>query len=202
MKVTKVSSVTLIGFITGGLLLFLAASCSLFKPKPCDVEQHVEKEHAIEHPAEHPVEHPVGQAKEHGEGHAKVESFVANPFCLACHSDFEEEKLVVAHEKAGVGCERCHGESERHRSDEANITAPELMYTRSKVIPMCMMCHPRHTIKHVRPHNIIFASTRTTVDGKPATPFKVCTDCHAKKHRMKVRTVRWDKATGEVLKEE
>lgn len=196
MKVTKASAVTLIGFVMSGLLLFLVASCSIFEGKPdAAVEQHAEKEHVEREHAER--EH----GKEHAEESAKVESFVANPFCLACHSNFEEEELVTIHEKAGVGCERCHGESERHRSDEANITAPELMYTRSKIIPTCMMCHPRHTIKHVRPHNIIFASTRTTLDGEPAEPFKVCTDCHAKKHRMNVRTVRWNKATGEVLDE-
>ena len=191
MKVTKVSDVTLIGFVTSSLLLFLVASCSVFKGKPeAAVERHVEKERAD------------GHAKVHATEHDEAESFVANPFCLVCHSDFEEEKLVVRHEKAGVGCERCHGESERHRSDEANITPPELMYPRSKVIPSCMICHPRHAIKGVDAHKVMLAGAKTTLDGRPEEPLKVCTDCHAKKHRMNVRTVRWNKATGEVLKEE
>ena len=173
MKVTKVRAVTLIGFATGSLLLFLVASCCVIKGKPCGFGK-------------------LGKGK----------SFVANPFCLACHSDFEEENLVVIHEKAGLGCERCHGESERHRSDEANVTPPELMYPRSKVIPACMMCHPRQTIKHVPQHSIFLAGAKTTLDGRPEAPLKVCTNCHAKKHKMNVRTVRWNKATGEVLKEE
>jgi hypothetical protein len=93
----------------------------------------------------------VGQeAKEEAvESQIKRAGFVANPFCLACHGNFEEEDLVFKHKIAGIGCERCHGESQRHRSDEANITPPEIMYPRAKINPTCMMCHPREDIEHV-----------------------------------------------------
>jgi len=184
MKGTKVRAVTLIGLVMSGLLLF-AASCSFFEKKQPDtatVEQQA-KEEAVEKQTEY-------------------KPFVANPFCNACHADFEEEELVFNHMIAGIGCERCHGESERHRSDEANITPPELMYSRARINPTCMMCHPRENIEHVNDHKLFLAGAETVFDeAMPKGPDKVCTDCHAKGHRMNVRTVRWDKATGKILEE-
>jgi hypothetical protein len=193
MKVTKVRGVTMSVLILSGLLLVLAASCSF------------DKEHEQPAVEEKPIEHaPVAEQAEH-EHQSEYESqggFIANPFCYACHADFEDEKLVARHEKAGVGCERCHGESERHRSDEANITPPEIMYPRSRIIPTCMMCHPRETIKHVLEHKAILEGAETIFDEeKPQGPGKVCTDCHAENHKMNVRITRWNKATGEVLEE-
>jgi len=35
--------------------------------------------------------------------------------------------MYQRHEKAGIGCEMCHDESERHRSDEDNAAPPEIM---------------------------------------------------------------------------
>ena len=142
-------------------------------------------------------EKPVGRAES---GRAK--GFVANQFCYACHADFEGEMLVARHEKAGIGCERCHGESERHRSDEANITPPELMYPRERINPTCMMCHPRGSIERFDAHEPILAGAETIFDAEQTSGARVvCTDCHAKGHKMSVREVRWDKATGELLKE-
>jgi hypothetical protein len=64
-----------------------------------------------------------------------------------------------------------------------------------------MMCHPRDTIKQVGEHNVILEGAATVFDEEKAKgATKVCTDCHAKKHKMSVRIVRWNKATGEVLK--
>lgn len=127
------------------------------------------------------------------------EAFVANTFCSACHYGFAEENLARTHEQAGIGCERCHGESERHRSDENNITPPEIMYPRDKIIPTCMMCHPRQDIRHVGFHKALLAGAKTSLDSPSQTnsPSMVCTDCHAKEHHLKVRTIRWNKATGE-----
>ncbi len=129
-------------------------------------------------------------------------SFVANPFCRACHLDFDEEDLALEHEVFGIGCERCHGESLRHRSDEANVTPPEMMYAKERINPMCMMCHPRQDIQDRKDHQpileaglSIFESGLSGVDAK-----KYCTDCHGVAHRMKTRTVRWDKNTGQRLK--
>ena len=129
------------------------------------------------------------------------EVFVANAFCSACHYGFAEEDLARTHERAGVGCERCHGESERHRSDESNVTPPEIMYPRDKINPTCMMCHPRHEIRRVPAHEALLAGAKTSLDSAPESDARpmVCTDCHAKEHRIKVRTIRWNKATSERL---
>lgn len=184
MKVTKVRTVTVCMFILSGLLLILAASCSCLKGlKKAGGEQ----------------KHQAEPAKEH----VKEKPFVANKFCFVCHADFEGEKFAARHEKAGIGCERCHGESERHRSDEANITPPDLLYPRERIIPTCMMCHPRQRIKHVKAHKTILAGAATIFDEKaPEGPAKVCTDCHSRHHRMNTRTIRWNKVTGEVIKKE
>jgi hypothetical protein len=130
-------------------------------------------------------------------------TFVANEFCAACHYGFDEEKLARSHEKAGIGCERCHGESERHRSDEDNVTPPEIMYPKEKINPTCMMCHPRHEIEHVGHHKRLLAGAKTIFDSDSEKPRRqmYCTTCHARHHRINVRTIRWNKATGELPEE-
>ena len=177
MKVTKSQVVTVVGFIVSSLLVF-TANCSFEKKTPDNST--------------------LKQAKEQSsEQKANKEIFVANPFCSACHYAFGDEKLAITHERAGIGCERCHGESERHRSDEDNVTPPEIMYPKERINPTCMMCHPRAEIKHVSHHQPLLDGAETIFDK--STNQKYCTDCHAKDHRIKVRTVRWNKATGELL---
>jgi hypothetical protein len=196
MKVTRQQVVTMVGFImspalivrgrrrasikffrlvlvsiSAGLLLF-AANCS-FENKTTDNSS-------------------MKQAQE--------EFFVANAFCSACHYTFGDEELALNHKRVGIGCERCHGESERHRSDEANITPPEIMYTKARINPTCMMCHPRGDIKHVSLHASLLAGAETIFD-KSNGQKQYCTDCHGKDHRINVRTIRWNKATGELLEE-
>jgi hypothetical protein len=168
----------------GGLLLVLAASCSFDKTDP----------------------RVSGGSNDGGEYYDRpAESFVANPFCRACHLDFDEEELALDHELAGIGCERCHGESQRHRSDEENVTPPEIMYPKERINPTCMMCHPRHEIEHVQDHQALLAGAETIFDetaedaASAEDENKYCTDCHGQDHRMKVRTVRWNKATGELI---
>jgi len=129
--------------------------------------------------------------------------FVANPFCMACHLDFDEEELALQHEIWGIGCERCHGESFRHRSDEANLTPPEIMYPKDRINPSCMSCHPRQDIQDTKDHDAILEAGLSSLGestplGKDAK--KYCTDCHGSKHRvMRVRATHWDKATGALL---
>jgi len=135
---------------------------------------------------------------------ASTPSFTANSFCFACHLDFDEEELALQHEIFGIGCERCHGESLRHRSDEANITPPEIMYPKERINPTCMMCHPRQDIRDTKDHlPILEAGLSTFEEMTPAgdDAKKYCTDCHGVDHHMKVRTIRWDKATGALLEE-
>lgn len=190
MKVTSRHVVAVVGIIVSSLLLF-AASCSLEtrtaeNSKKQEVEKIVGEQAATTEPVERIAEKEV---------------FVANEFCSACHYGFDEEELAANHRKAGIGCERCHGESERHRSDEANVTPPEIMYPKDKINPTCMMCHPRHEIKHVKSHDLFLAGADTIFDTDSDSPKLYCTTCHAKKHRINVRSVRWNKATGELLDE-
>ncbi len=179
MKVTRQQVLAMVGFMVTSLLLVLAASCCLEQQT---AEVSVEPQ-AAQEPAE--------------------KTFVANEFCAACHYAFGEEKLALTHEKAGIGCERCHGESERHRSDEDNVTPPEIMYPKNKIIPTCMMCHPRHEIKHVKHHARLLKGAKTIFDSDSQTKGRqmYCTTCHAKEHRINVRTIRWNKATGELLED-
>lgn len=185
MKVTRNRVVTVVGIIVSGLLVF-AVSCSLQKQATDDSEhKHID----------------ISSEQQAAETTSK-KIFVANQFCSACHYGFSDEKLARTHELAGIGCERCHGESERHRSDEENITPPEIMYPKSKINPTCMMCHPRHQIQHVGPHKTLLAGAKTVLDSEDSTSDQIyCTDCHAKRHRINVRTIRWNKETGELIKE-
>ena len=188
MKVTKPQVATIVGFVMSGLLLIFAASCSF------------EKQAVDETGRKQAEELPV--ARQSGEEsiaeQVKEEVFVANLFCAACHYGFGDETLALDHERAGIGCERCHGESERHRSDEDNVTPPEIMYPKARINPTCMMCHPRHEIRHVKNHEILLAGAQTIFDDA-AGPGIHCTDCHAEDHRINVRTIRWNKVTGELL---
>jgi hypothetical protein len=139
-------------------------------------------------------------------GPKPTESFVANPYCKVCHLDFDEEELALQHEIWGIGCERCHGESFRHRSDEANLTPPEIMYPKERVNPSCMSCHPRQDIQDTKDHDPILEAGLSVFEA--ATPVgkdakKYCTDCHGSKHRvLRVRATHWDKATGALLKKD
>jgi len=162
----------------GSLVLVIATGCSLEKQT---VDDSVQK--GVEEPLE------------------KI-SFVANQFCSACHYGFSDEELASTHEKAGIGCERCHGESERHRSDENNITPPEIMYPKAKINPTCMMCHPRHEISKVASHNELLSGAKTVFDSADKGGDQIyCTNCHARQHRINIRTIRWNKQTGELIKE-
>lgn len=188
MKVTRNQVVTVAGLIVGSLLLIVASSCSLCKQAADDSKhKHIEEDSG---------EHQVADETSEKAG------FVANVFCSVCHYGFSDEKLASTHEKAGIGCERCHGESERHRSDEKNITPPEIMYPKARINPTCMMCHPRHEIRHVVNHKTLLEGAKTVFDSANENDNQMyCTGCHAPEHRMNMRTIRWNKETGELIKE-
>lgn len=180
------------GYISSFLLVF-AAGCSLNKQSGRQTDagqvEAISAEPAI--------------AENAGEKQAAKAVFTANQFCAACHYGFMDEALASTHEKAGIGCERCHGESERHRSDEDNITPPEIMYPKNKINPTCMMCHPRHEIRNVTSHEPLLSGAKTIFDSDSNNDGGqlYCTTCHAKEHHINVRTIRWNKATGELLNE-
>ena len=113
-----------------------------------------------------------------------------NSRCFVCHLNYSEERFAVAHAEKGVSCEKCHGPSDAHCSDEDNITAPEIMYPRAKTGPACMACHEGKEILNIEKH-------------KPdleviALEDKICTDCHGQ-HRLPRRSRYWDRQTGRLL---
>ena len=103
-----------------------------------------------------------------------------NSRCYVCHMNYEVDELTYIHAKADIGCERCHGASDAHCSDEDNITPPDIMYPAEKINSFCKSCHP---------------------DGKLSEGKKFCTDCHGE-HRLSHRTRKWDKATGRLIEDD
>ena len=109
-----------------------------------------------------------------------------NSRCHVCHINYAEEDLAVTHARANIGCDRCHGSSAAHCSDEGNITPPDIMFSRKRINPFCMECHPRETIGIVK--------HKAFLKGAGA-PGKACTDCHGE-HRLSHRSRCWDEAKG------
>ena len=147
-----------------------------------------------------------------------------NAACFVCHTNYRTEFLASCHAKANISCYRCHGESSAHQNDENNITPPETLYPAGKIDPLCRGCHKAHDLE---PRDIIAdwmkkksENKNTSCEGchesndiqpgKVVARWKelaldktdpkeiVCTDCHGD-HRMKVRTIIWDKETGKLL---
>ena len=79
--------------------------------------------------------------------------------------------------------------SAKHSADEDNLTAPDHLYSETRVAPFCLSCHPQAKLALDANHQPIFASS---------APPQRCTDCHGE-HRLKNRTRRWDKDTGKLI---
>jgi hypothetical protein len=122
-------------------------------------------------------------------GGRNTKAAAQNARCFVCHTNFQNEKLTVAHSRGGVGCTSCHGKSDAHCADENNITAPDIIYARAAIKPACMQCHPETDIGRKSQHKEVIAGTGS----------KTCTDCHGN-HRLPTRTIRWDKTTRQLLK--
>ncbi|UCG55646.1 MAG: hypothetical protein JSU70_12345 [Phycisphaerales bacterium] len=123
-----------------------------------------------------------------------TEAAAENAACFVCHANYKSEPLAVWHAAANVGCSSCHGKSFAHRNDENNTTPPETMYPRGKIDAACGKCHLGHDV----PAKDVIARWRQQYGGATAPETAACTDCHGK-HRLKVRTVQWDKETGKLL---
>ncbi|MEF8787662.1 MAG: cytochrome c3 family protein, partial [Planctomycetota bacterium] len=117
-----------------------------------------------------------------------------NQHCFVCHGNYRGEALTEVHASAHIGCMECHGPSDAHRGDEANVTPPDRMFPLEDINPYCRKCHKEHD---VQPRKIIDrwlerAPHRT---GAQRT---MCTDCHGQ-HRLESRDTQWNKRTGELL---
>ncbi len=126
--------------------------------------------------------------------HASAVPLADNTACFVCHANFEEEPLARGHAAAEVGCVDCHGDSFAHRNDENNTTPPEVMFPAAKIDAACRECHQ----EHVAPAAAVIARLLERCPDKTDGATLVCTNCHGR-HRMKVRTVHWDKATGKLI---
>ncbi len=124
----------------------------------------------------------------------KLKLNVDNSACYVCHGNYDGESLALTHAKEEIGCVDCHGESHDHRNDEDNITPPEKMYAPDGINKMCGECHENH---NVEPSKVI-ARWQKRCPAKTDPKKIVCTDCHFE-HRLKFRTVWWNKKTGELV---
>jgi formate-dependent nitrite reductase cytochrome c552 subunit len=111
-----------------------------------------------------------------------------------CHANYEGEKMVVVHGAENVGCMDCHGKSYAHRDDENNITPPDIMFPPDVIDESCEECHETHDVAAGK---VVARWQERALAGK-ALEAMVCTDCHGE-HRLKLRTVRWDKRTRELI---
>ena len=121
-------------------------------------------------------------------------SVADNSACFVCHGNFQEESMVPVHAKENVGCVKCHGLSLAHRNDEDNVTAPEKMYPLARIDNACRVCHEEHNASARKVIAMFQARFPPGADPKKVA----CTDCHGE-HRLKVRSVYWDKTTGKLL---
>jgi hypothetical protein len=115
--------------------------------------------------------------------------------CNDCHMGYIAEPLALAHAKVGMSCDSCHGKSRAHYSDESNTTPPDKMYPADKINPFCQGCHHAHDV----PPGEVVALWMKRNSDKTNSDKIVCTDCHGE-HRMKVRTIIWNKETGKRLR--
>lgn len=124
----------------------------------------------------------------------KVEVKADNSACHVCHGNYDVEELALIHAKEDVGCIECHGESLAHRDDEDNVTPPDVMYPADKIADKCAECHDTHDAAARK----VIARWQERCPQKTNPKDLVCTDCHGQ-HRLKLRTVRWDKKTRKLI---
>ena len=117
-----------------------------------------------------------------------------NSACFVCHTNYQDETLASVHALENVGCVRCHGASLAHRNDENNTTPPDKMYPTEAIDPACVECHDTHDA----PARKVLVRWKERCPEKTDFSQVVCTDCHGE-HRLKLRTVRWDKKSGKLL---
>jgi hypothetical protein len=120
---------------------------------------------------------------------------VENTACFVCHANYKFEALASSHARANIGCAVCHGQSFEHKNDENNTTPPEKMYPADKIDSFCQGCHNSHDVPAGK---VVALWTKRNPDKTDPSKI-VCTDCHGD-HRIKVRTIIWDKKTGKLLR--
>jgi hypothetical protein len=115
-----------------------------------------------------------------------------NSRCYACHEAYQDDMLTQVHAKSGVGCGECHGRSKPHEDDKSSRVPPDVMFAADTMPVFCATCHPTHDAPAVK----VIRQWQKRCAGKSKPEEASCTDCHGT-HRMKSRTIRWDKKTRE-----
>ncbi len=117
-----------------------------------------------------------------------------NSYCLTCHMNFNKEPVAANHRNNGVGCAKCHGDSDKHSSDENGIIPPDIIFAKQAVDAACMKCHDTASLQtKPKEHELVL---NVALDKA-----KVCTDCHGQ-HVMATRTRRWDKITRKLISDD
>jgi hypothetical protein len=116
-----------------------------------------------------------------------------NAACFVCHENYREEPLAKSHAGKNVSCTQCHGKSYPHRNDENHATPPDRMFPVTAIVKLCTSCHTDESISAETEQRV-----RKDQPDKPASEPVVCTDCHGT-HRLKTRTMRWNKETGALI---
>ena len=88
-----------------------------------------------------PTPEPVAEKRMLAQWHENIEQWKAldmpesadNSFCLVCHANYKQEKLVRVHETQGIGCETCHGISDKHSEDEDSLIPPDILFAKPVV---------------------------------------------------------------------
>jgi len=125
---------------------------------------------------------------------ASAGTMADNSACFVCHANYKEEVLAARHAAENVGCVDCHGKSYAHRNDENNTTPPDVMYPADSIDRSCRKCHGSHDAAAAE----VIARWQKRCPNKANPETIICTDCHGN-HRLKLRSVRWDRKTGKLL---
>jgi hypothetical protein len=110
-----------------------------------------------------------------------------NP-CFFCHADLFFEAQDGAHEKNGVDCASCHGQSKEHNNAEDNSIKPDRVIKKTDAAGFCGGCHETELkdysqSTHARGMGII-ENTPTCTDCHKGHLFEkeinheMCLDCH------------------------
>jgi len=186
LKTTKASilaatEISLVGLVVGWALVAFVAGDAAEEPA---VGGHAEQA-VPDVQAEGPASGDYTEAPP-----ATVPEPADNSYCYVCHLNYEEEQITIAHQRAGIGCETCHGPSDAHSSDEDSLTPPDIMFSKTAINAACGKCHMK--LADIEGHQTLVAG---------ASKQKYCTDCHGK-HRIEVRTRIWDKKSGELISDD
>jgi hypothetical protein len=139
---------------------------------------------------------PAGKAQ-----HAKAAKPADNSYCFVCHVNFKAEPLARTHQQAGVGCRSCHGRSDKHASDENNVTPPDIMFPNERIAAACSACHAAAGLRKVDARIRQAFHAKSLAIASASATGKVCTDCHGA-HHIPVRTRRWDRVTGKLIQDD